>query len=81
MLGRLKLIIVASAAAAVLAPATVAAQGGRFKVLIPYFHPLEGARNNFGRDASEELRKLISTLPTHEAMERKEIEDAGIFGR
>jgi tetratricopeptide (TPR) repeat protein len=76
MLGRLKLVIVASAAAAVLAPATVAAQGGRFKVLIPYFQPLEGARNNFGRDASEELRKLISTLPTHEAMERKEIEDA-----
>jgi len=77
MLGRLKLIITASAAVAVLAPATVAAQdGGRFRVLIPYFQPLQGARNNFGRDASEELRKLINTLPTHQAMSRGDIEDA-----
>lgn len=77
MLARLKLVIVASAAAVILAPATVAAQdGGRFRVLIPYFEPLEGSRENFGRDASEELRDLISTLATHEAMERGDIEDA-----
>jgi len=76
MLGRLKLVIVASAAAMTLAPAMVAAQdGGRFMVLIPYFQPLEGARNNFGRDASEELRDLINTLVTHQAMERGDIED------
>jgi tetratricopeptide (TPR) repeat protein len=77
MLGRLKLVIAATAAAAVLAPATLAAQdGGRFVVLIPYFQPLQGARNNFGRDASDELRKLINTLPTHQAMDRGDIEDA-----
>ena len=55
MLGRLKLVLVASAVAAVLVPATVAAQdGGRFRVIIPYFQPLEGARDNFGRDAERE---------------------------
>ena len=76
MFGRLKLVIVASAAALVLAPEMVAAQdGGRFLVMIPYFQPLEGARDNFGRDASEELRELMSTLVTHEAMDRGDIED------
>ena len=76
MFGRLKLVLVASAAAVVLAPATVFAQsGGRFRVLIPNFQPLQGARDNFGRDASEELRELMSTLPTHQAMERGDIED------
>jgi tetratricopeptide (TPR) repeat protein len=82
MLGRLKLVIVASAAAMTLAPATVAAQdGGRFRVLIPYFEPLQGSDDDFGRDASEELRDLVSTLPTHQAMERRDIEDeADEFG-
>jgi tetratricopeptide (TPR) repeat protein len=76
MLGRLKLVIVASAAALVVAPAAVAAQdGGRFRVLIPNFQPLQGARDNFGRDAAEELRDLMSTLVTHQAMERREIEN------
>jgi tetratricopeptide (TPR) repeat protein len=77
MMARLKLVIVAAAAAMTLAPATVAAQqsGGRFQVLIPYFQPLQGARDNFGRDASEELRELINTLATHQAMERGDIED------
>lgn len=76
MLGRLKLVIVASAVGAVLVPAMVAAQdGGRFRVIIPYFEPLEGARDNFGRDASEELRDLMNTLATHEAMDRGDIED------
>ncbi len=77
MLGRLKLVIVASAAAMIVAPQAADAQdGGRFVVLIPYFTPLEGSRDNFGRDASEELRDLINTLPTHQAMERGDIEDA-----
>ena len=76
MLGRLKLLFVAIAATVIVAPTTVSAQdGGRFMVLIPNFQPLEGARNNFGRDASEELRDLINTLPTHQAMERGDIED------
>lgn len=78
MLGRLKLLIVAAAATMILVPATVAAQqdGGRYVVLIPYFQPLEGADNDFGEDASEELRDLINTLPTHQAMDRGDIEDA-----
>jgi tetratricopeptide (TPR) repeat protein len=81
MLGQLKLVIVASAAVMVLAPAQVAAQdGGRFRVIIPYFQPLEGARDNFGKDAADELRELMSTLVTHEPMEEDDIEDeAGRF--
>jgi tetratricopeptide (TPR) repeat protein len=82
MSGRLKLVMVAAAAAMVLAPAIVAAQdGGRFRVIIPYFEPLEGARDNFGKDAADELRELMSTLVTHEAMDEDDIEDeADNFG-
>ncbi|MGD8281277.1 MAG: tetratricopeptide repeat protein [Gemmatimonadota bacterium] len=78
MLGRLKLVIVAAAAALILAPATVAAQqdGGRFVVMIPYFQPLDGADEGFGEDASEELRDLMNTLATHQAMDKDDIEDA-----
>jgi tetratricopeptide (TPR) repeat protein len=77
MLGRLKLVIVAAAAAMILAPAAVEAQdGGRFVVMIPYFQPRDGADNDFGEDASEELRELMNTLATHEAMDRNDIEDA-----
>jgi len=78
MLGRLKLVIVAAAAALILAPAMGAAQqdGGRFVVMIPYFQPLDGARKNFGEDASEELRDLMNTLVTHQAMDKDDIEDA-----
>lgn len=64
-------------AALCLAPATIAAQdAGRFRVLIPYFEPLQGADDEFGEDASDELRELISTLVTHQAMTEDEIEDA-----
>jgi len=77
MLGRLKLAFTVGMVAAVLAPATqVAAQdGGRFRVLIPYFTPLEGARDNFGKDASKELRELFENMATHIAMEEGDIKD------
>jgi tetratricopeptide (TPR) repeat protein len=77
MMARLKLTFVLAAAPMLLAPmaALEAQAGGRYQVLIPYFEPLEGARDNFGRDASEDLREMISTLATHEAIERGDIED------
>ena len=77
MIGRLKLPFALAAAATLLAPALdVAAQdGGRYRVLIPYFMPQQGADDDFGRDASEDLRRLISTMPTHVAMDRREIDD------
>ena len=58
MVGRLQLTLVLSAAAILLVPAAdVAAQdGGRFRVLIPYFTPLGDADDDFGKDASKELR-------------------------
>ena len=77
MFGRLKLATAASAAALLFAPALAHAQdaGGRFQVLIPYFEPKDGASNGFGKDASKELRSLINTLPTHEAMSEGDIKD------
>lgn len=47
--------------------------GARFRVLIPYFEPLEGADDDFGKDASKELRELINSLATHQPIEEKEI--------
>ena len=76
MMARLKLTLVLTAATMLLVPAALEAQaGGRYQVLIPYFEPLEGARDNLGRDASEDLREMISTLATHEAIDRRDIED------
>lgn len=77
MLGRLKLTLAIAALAAVLMPAAdVAAQsGGRFRVLIPYFTPLEGAKNNFGKDASKDLRELMENMATHVAMAEGDIKD------
>jgi len=77
MLGRLKLTLAIAAIAVILAPAAqVAAQdGGRFRVLIPYYTPLEGAKNNFGKDSSKDLRELMQSMATHVAMEEGEIKD------
>jgi tetratricopeptide (TPR) repeat protein len=77
MIGRIKSALVLAAVAALFAPAVdLAAQdGGRFRVLVPYFTPLEGARDNFGKDASKDLREMISTLNTHVAMEEGDIKD------
>lgn len=79
MVGRLKQVLVFSAAALILAPAAqVAAQseGGRFRVMIPYFTPLEGAKDNFGKDASKELRELMEEgMATHVSMSENDIKD------
>ena len=77
MLGRLKLTFAVAIAAIVIAPAAeLAAQdGGRFRVIIPYFEPLEDANDGFGKDVSKELRKLLEDFPTHVAMEERDIKD------
>ncbi|MGD8320092.1 MAG: tetratricopeptide repeat protein [Gemmatimonadota bacterium] len=46
----------------------------RFKVLIPDFFPQQGADDDFGKDAAEDLRDLMNTLPTHQPVAKKEIE-------
>jgi tetratricopeptide (TPR) repeat protein len=77
MVVRLKLTLVLSAVALMFAPAThIAAQdGGRFRVLIPYFTPLEDAKDKFGKNASKELRELMGTMATHVAVEESTIKD------
>lgn len=74
MVGRQKFVFTLLAAALVLAPATLQAQDmGRYRVLIPNFHPVDGANKKFGERAAKELRKLINTLATHQPIEEKEI--------
>lgn len=77
MLGRLKLTFALALAAIVIAPAAqIAAQdGGRFRVIIPYFEPLEDADRGFGKDVSKELRELLEDFPTHVSMEEGDIKD------
>jgi tetratricopeptide (TPR) repeat protein len=48
---------------------------GRFRVLIPDLFPAEGSDDDFGKDVAEELRDFMSTLATHQAIEKKEIEN------
>ena len=68
MVGRLQLTLVLSAAAIVLAPAAhVAAQdGGRFRVIIPYFTPL-GDGNLCIDPTSPGLFRLIPAVKTDAA--------------
>jgi tetratricopeptide (TPR) repeat protein len=81
MIGRLKqgVIGVAAALAFVLAVGPSAAQAqqdmGRFRVLIPDLFPAEGTDDDFGKDLAKDLRELMSTLATHQAIEKDEIED------
>ncbi len=75
MVGRLKLVFTSLALAAVIVPASLQGQEGRYRVLIPAFHPMENANKKFGEKSAEELRDLMSTLLTHEAIEEKEIKD------
>ena len=73
MFGRL---LVASAATFLTVPAALHAQEARrFQVLILYFEPRRDADDDFGKDASKELRELIDGLPTHMAMSERDIRD------
>lgn len=78
MFGRLTSLIPLVAAAVVLGPAAEAQaqDGGRFRILVPYFQPLNGADRGFGENSSEELRKLMEGLLTHRPIPKGEIEDA-----
>ena len=49
---------------------------GRYRVLIPNFQPLDGADDDFGKDAAEDLRELVNGLATHQPIEKKEIESS-----
>ena len=73
---RLKLSLNLVLVALVLGPIALHAQAqGRFRVLVPYFTPLGEADDDFGKDASKELRKLLNTLATHQPVEEREIKD------
>lgn len=78
MVARLKMALTLAATALLLGPAAqLAAQqeGGRFRVLIPYFTPGENADDGFGKDASEELRELFENMATHVALTEDQIDD------
>src|SRR5688572_20811404 len=77
MLGRLILTPVAAAMTILVLPALADAQqdGGRSRVLVPYFEAQDGAEENFGRQASEDLREMMLALPFHTPVEEGDMED------
>jgi len=77
MVGRLRMLVTLAAVALLFAPASqvVAQDGGRFRVLIPYFTPLGDSDDGFGKDGSEELRDLFENMATHVALDKNAIED------
>jgi hypothetical protein len=76
MFERLKLPLPAAAIAMLAIPTLAAAQdGGRLRVLVPYFEARDGAERNFGRQATEDLRELMRQLPFHIAIPEDEMED------
>jgi tetratricopeptide (TPR) repeat protein len=80
MFERLSASLTVVAAAAILTipllPQTAEAQdGARFRVLVPNLQPQDGAANRFGERVANNLRDLID-LPTHVAMDRRDIDRA-----
>jgi tetratricopeptide (TPR) repeat protein len=76
MFERLKLPLPAAAIAMLAIPTLAAAQdGGRLRVLVPYFEAREGAERNFGEQATEDLREMMRQLPFHIAVTEDEMED------
>ena len=72
----LRLTLNITLVALIVGPAALQAQTqGRFRVLIPYFTPMGESDDDFGKDASKELRELINTLATHQPIEEDEIKD------
>lgn len=49
---------------------------GRFRVLVPNLEPMEGAKDNFGKDLAEEMRDLINDLATHQPVDEREVRNA-----
>jgi len=80
MNGRLRMALLSLAAFGLFgAPfaATLDAQAAssRFRVLVPHLLPVEGADDDFGKDAGDELRDMINDLATHQPVDKDEIED------
>lgn len=76
MFERLKLTHAAAAIALLAMPTLAEAQdGGRLRVLVPYFEPRDGAERNFGEQATEDLREMMRQLPFHIAVTEDEMED------
>ena len=50
--------------------------GGRFRVLIPDFQPINDEDDDFGKDLADELRDLIDDMLTHRAVDEDDIKDA-----
>ncbi len=84
MVGRFKLTILTlvTAGLALASAGALKAQeannnvGGRFRVLIPPFQPMQNADDGFGKDAAKELRKLVNTLATHQPVPEKEMKNS-----
>lgn len=80
MISRLRYGVVGAAIAALLAsplfPAEASAQAAsRYRVMVTDLVPTGNANDDFGKDLAEELRDLINELPTHQPVDRDEIED------
>lgn len=53
-----------------------AQEQGRFEVLIPNFRPADGSNKKFGEKVAKDLRELINTLPTHQPVDKKDMDRA-----
>lgn len=53
-----------------------AQEQGRFEVLIPNFRAADGSNKKFGEKVAKDLRELINTLPTHQPVDKKDMERA-----
>lgn len=76
MNGRLTRFFAFAAAALLIAlPSRVSAQGSRYRVLVPDFFAVQGAKGGFGGDVAKELRARLDKLGTHAPIPEKELKE------
>ena len=77
MNGRLTRYFAFAAAALLTAlPGQVSAQGSRYRVLVPDFYAVQGAKGGFGKDVATELRTRLDKLGTHAPIPDKELKES-----
>lgn len=68
------LLLAAAGTASLHAQEAASATGAKMRVLVPNLDPLNNAKNKFGEDVAESVRKQLGTMQRHVGIDKKEMQ-------